>query len=425
LRKLPHPAFAFGRLVSSAVSSQAVLSAASFLVGLILIRRTSDVQYGFYVLAINAIILIVSLQGAFFNPPLAIRLNKLDRLGRGELVGGLYREQRRVLPGVAVTAILGALGLWYMGLLDAQTGPLVIVTAVATLATLHREYFRMVLFANRRPQDVLRTDVLYVLLMVGGVWLATRSAAPATIAVLAVSLAAALSGFALSRTFHRREPWNLRGRPGILREIAPLAAWATAGAAIHWTFSQGYTYLVAGTLDVAAVAALAGTRLLLMPVNLLSMGVGSLMLPFASGWLHQHGTPTARRRLWISAAVLGAAALCYTSVLWWFREWIFTVILHKQFVHRDELLLLWCAIFLVVVMRDQMNYLLAAQGRFRSLTLLTLGSALVSLAASYLAILRFGVPGALMGMLVGESISAVGTLMLSFRVTALPVAAAA
>jgi O-antigen/teichoic acid export membrane protein len=76
-------------------------------------------------------------------------------------------------------------------------------------------------------------------------------------------------------------------------------------------------------------------------------------------------------------------------------------------------------------MRDQMNYLLAAQGRFRSLTLLTLGSALVSLAASYLAILRFGVPGALMGMLIGESISAIGTLMLSFRVTALPVAAAA
>jgi O-antigen/teichoic acid export membrane protein len=313
LSKLPHPAFAFGRLLSSAVTSQAVLSAASFLVGLILIRRTSDVQYGFYVLAINAIILIVSLQGAFFNPPLAIRLNKLDRLGRGELVGGLYREQRRVLPGVAVTAVLGALGLWYMGLLDAQTGPLVIVTAAATLATLHREYFRMVLFANRRPQDVLRTDVLYVLLMVAGIWLATRSAAPATVALLAITLAAALSGVALSRTFHRREPWNLRGRPGILREIAPLAAWATAGAAIHWTFSQGYTYLVAGTLDVAAVAALAGTRLLLMPVNLLSMGVGSLMLPFASGWLHQHGTPTARRRRLLSAAILCAAALSYAA----------------------------------------------------------------------------------------------------------------
>jgi O-antigen/teichoic acid export membrane protein len=425
LSKLPHPAFAFGRLLSSAVISQAVLSAASFLVGLILIRRTSDVQYGFYVLAFNAILLIVSLQNAFFNPPLAIRLNRLDRLGRGELVGGLYREQRRVLPGVGVAAIVSALGLWYMGVLDAHTGPLVIVTVAATLATLHREYFRLVLFADRRPQDVLRTDLVYVLLIVTGVWVASGTSAPATIAVLALTVAAVLSGVVLSRSLRRREPWNLDGQPGILREIAPLAAWATAGAAIHWTFSQGYTYLVAGTLDVAAVAALAGTRLLMMPVNLLVMGVGSLMLPFASGWLHQHGAATARRRLWISALGLGAAALCYSGVLWWFREWIFTVILHKRFIHRDELLLLWSAIFLVIVMRDQMNYLLAAQGRFRSLTLMTLGSAVVSLAASYLAILRFGVPGALMGMLLGESISAVGTLILSFRLPPLPAPALA
>jgi O-antigen/teichoic acid export membrane protein len=425
LSKLPHPAFAFGRLLSSAVSSQAVLSAASFLVGLILIRRTTDVQYGFYVLAFNAILLIVSLQGAFFNPPLAIRLTRLDRLGRGELVGGLYREQRRVLPGVGVIAVLSALGLWYTGVLDAQTGPLVIVTVAAVLATLHREYFRMVLFAHRRPQDVLRTDVLYVLLMVAGVWVATGTRVPATMALLALTVAAALSGVLLSETLRRREPWNLAGQQGILREIAPLAAWATAGAAIHWTFSQGYTYLVAGTLDVAAVAAIAGTRLLLMPVNLLSMGVGSLMLPFASGWLHRLGAPAARRRLWISAAVLGAAALCYSTVLWSFRDWIFKVVLHKQFIHRDELLLLWCAIFMVVVIRDQMNYLLAAQGRFRSLTLLTLGCAVVSLVASYLAILHFGAPGALMGMLVGESISAIGTFILSFHAPALPVVAPA
>ena len=45
---------------------------------------------------------------------------------------------------------------------------------------------------------------------------------------------------------------------GLLRQIAPGAMWATAGAATHWLFSQSYSYIVAMTLDVTAVAAIAG-----------------------------------------------------------------------------------------------------------------------------------------------------------------------
>lgn len=407
--------FAFARLLSSAVVSQALLSAASFAIGLILIRSTTDVQYGYYILALNAILLLVSLQNAFFNPPLAIRLTRLDRLGRGELVGGLYREQRRLLPALGVITVVIALGLWYAEVLDAHTGPLVLATIAAALAILHREYFRMVLFAHRRPHDVLRTDIFYVVLMVAGVFVATLTPVPAVTAVFTLGLAAVASGILLSQALHRHEPWNTEGTQGILREIAPLAAWSTAGAAIHWTFSQGYIYLVAGTLDVAAVAAIAATRLLMMPVNLLSTGIGSLMLPLASGWLHQHGAPLLWRRLCLLALGLAAATLCYFAILWLLRDWIFSVVLKKQFAQRDELLMLWGAIFLVMVVRDQLVYLLAAQGRFRVLTFLTLVGAVISLATSYWGMLRFGVAGALVGILIGELINMTGIVILSFR----------
>jgi O-antigen/teichoic acid export membrane protein len=413
--------FAFVRLLSSAVVSQALLSAASFSIGLILIRNATDVQYGYYILASNAIILLVSLQNAFFNPPLAIRINRLDRLGRGELVGGLYREQRRLLPALGAIAVVIALGLWQAHVLDNHTGPLVLVTVLASLALLHREYFRMVLFAHRRPYDVLRTDIFYVVLMVLGVFVATMTSTPAVSAIFTLSLAAMVSGILLSQTLHRHEPWTTEGTQGILREIAPLAVWSTAGAAIHWTFSQGYIYLVAGTLDVTAVAAIAATRLLLMPVNLLSTGIGSLMLPLAAGWLHQHGALVLLRRLTLLALSLAAATLCYFAILWYLRDWIFSVLLKKQFAQRDELLMLWGAIFLVIVIRDQLIYLLAAQGRFRVMTLLTFVSAVISLAASYWGMLQFGVAGALVGILIGELINVTGIVMLSFRETRHPV----
>src|SRR5262249_50865490 len=60
---------AFARLVSSAVTSQILISATSFAVGLVLIRWTSSAEYAYYILATNAILLATSLQNAFFNPP--------------------------------------------------------------------------------------------------------------------------------------------------------------------------------------------------------------------------------------------------------------------------------------------------------------------------------------------------------------------
>ncbi len=406
---------AFARLLSNAVLSQGILSAASFAVGLILIRNTSDIQYGYYIMALNALLLLASLQNAFFNPPLSIRIHRLDRLGRGELVGGLYREQRRLLPALGAITVMITLGLWYSEVLDNHTAPLILTTIMAALAILHREYFRMVLFVHRRPHDILRSDIFYVVLLVIGVFMAIFTPVPAITAVMSMCIAAIASGILLSHTLHHHEPWNLQGSKGILREIAPLALWSTSGAAIHWTFSQGYIYLVAGTLDVTAVAALAATRLLLMPMNLLSTGIGSLMLPLAAGWLRQYGSRLLWRRLCLFALGLGVVTLCYFAVLWTLRDWIFTVVLKKQFAQRDALLMLWGMIVLVIIIRGQLDYLLSAQGRYRVKTLLTLVCAVIALVVSYWGMLQFGVAGALLGILLGEVVNMIGTVIISYH----------
>lgn len=408
---------AFARLLGSAVVSQALLSAASFVVGLLLIRRSSDLQYGAYILAANAIALLASLQNAFFAPTLAERLPRLDGTGRAELVGGLHHAQRRLLAGLGAALIVVVAGLWAAGVLDRQRSTLVLVTLAAALAVLHREYVRLVLLAHKRPQDVLRSDLCHVALLVAGVYAATFTAAPAAVALAALCLAGAASAGLLVRALWRHEAWSRTGTPGLVREIAPLAAWSIAGAAIHWSFSQGNLYLVAGMLDVAAVASIAATRLLLMPVNLLSTGIGSLMLPLASGWLHRHGAVLLRRRLAAFALGMVLATLAYFALLWGWREEVFAVVLRKQFARRDELLLLWGAIFLVMAVRDQLIYLPAAQGRYRALTLLTLGCAVVSLAAGWVGMRQFGVTGALLGLLLGELMSLSGVVRLMLRRT--------
>src|SRR6202022_576635 len=90
---------------------QILLSASNFIVGLLLIRRTSNVQYGLYVLVTTSIALSSAFQSAFIQPPTIIRLTRAGAATRADLVGGLYRDQNRVIPLLAaatliVTAIL-------------------------------------------------------------------------------------------------------------------------------------------------------------------------------------------------------------------------------------------------------------------------------------------------------------------------------
>ncbi|MBC7983393.1 MAG: capsular biosynthesis protein, partial [Candidatus Obscuribacterales bacterium] len=261
-------------------------------------------------------------------------------------------------------------------------------------------------------------------LLVFGVYLAIRAPLPSIAALAALTAAALVSGFLLGKALWHYEPWTV-GAPSVLRAIAPLAAWSTAGASVHWLFSQGYAYLAANVLDITAVAAIAATRLMMMPVNLLSTGIGALMLPLTVGWLQQHGPAVVLRRLGLFALALSGVAVCYFALLWVLRDFIFAEVLRKQFAQRDQLLLLWSGAFFLMTARDQLIYLLVARERFRQLTLIAFVSATISLAASYFAMRRYGVIGAPLGVLVGEIINLTGIVLLSLRQTSAVTRAAA
>lgn len=410
----------FVKMFSGALASQILLSGTSFLASLLLIRRTSDLQYGYYILVSGIILLAGSLQNAFIAPSMINRMTRLDRPACGDITGGLYREQRYLIIIVAAAAIALSCALRIFNLIDDALLLLVLATIVTTATAMRREYFRMVLLAYRRSTDVLSGDLAFTALLTLGVLLATLSPYPAAFAVLAFGVAAFFASVLLSRTLRRNEAWNPNGAQGIMRQIAPLGTWSTAGAAIHWSFSQGYNYLVAGTLDLSALAAIASTRLLAMPANLLSSGIGSLMLPLTSRWLHDNDSRFVLRRLFWFAMVIGTISLCYFVTLWILRDWIFDVVLKKNFPQRDLLLMLWSAIFVLMAFDQQLLYLLVVREKFRSLTGLALLSAAVALAFSYWGIRRMGSAGAPLGVLVGEMINTVGIVYLCLRETAFP-----
>lgn len=391
---------ALARLFGSSIIDQALLSAANFAVGLMLIRYSSETQYGYYILAFNAMMLLTTLQGTFICTPLVIRLPTLDTAARQRWLGSLMRDQYRLgLAGGALATTLTLLA-WSASLLDGDTTLVVLAAITLMLAALFREYFRGVLLMYRRPHGVLAADALYAAGLLGGSLLAVSRPAAASHMLFAAAACALASGFWLRAQL--RDDIDPGAAPGRLREIARMGFWAASGGVIYWLFNQGYSFLTAATLDLTAVAALAATRLILMPINLISAGVQKQLMPLASEWLHHLGARQTLKRLLGFSLAMCAATLLYAVAAWLCKDWIFLSLMRKDFAQRDTLLLLWCALFLVMVIREPPMLLLVMRRRFQALSAATLASALLALGICYLAMLAWGPWGAIAGIMAGE-----------------------
>jgi O-antigen/teichoic acid export membrane protein len=404
---------AVARLLGSTILSQAFLSGANFLVSFMLIRRLGDDQYGYYVLATVTLLLLASLQGSFFQPPIVVALSRLDLPARQALVGGLSRARKWIALLIFAFVVVADGVAWVTGLFDFHEVCLVAVGSLAALAVLHREFYRGVLLAYHQANSVLRNDLVYVTLLIAGAFTATYMPMATVMAVASIGIAAFCGGRLMSRSVWRFEPWDPQGGPGVLRDISKQGAWSVFGAATHWSFSQGYTYIVAATLDLRAVAAIAATRLLLMPINMLSSGVNQSVFPLVSRWHEQIGAKGVFRRIITICALLVAVIAVYALVVWLMRGWFFDVFLKKSFENRDQLILLWIAVFLVMTVRDQLGILLTVRSRLKELSQFTFFSAVLALIVIRYAITDFGPAGALIGILVGELVNIAGILILS------------
>lgn len=404
---------ALARLFGSAIIDQAMLSAANLAAGLLLIRYASETQYGYYILAFNAMMLLTTLQGTFIGTPVVVRLPSLDATARRQWMGSLLRDQLRLAAWAGPLALAGIAGGWALGLLSAQTAAVAAAALLLILAALYREYLRGILLMYQRPQQVLAADVVYVLLLLGGVGLAVQGGQPASAALLAGALAALVCAALLRRRLG--DEIDVRAAPGRLREIARVGFWAASGGVIYWLFNQGYNFLTAATLDLAAVAALAATRLTLMPINLLLAGLQKQLAPLASGWVHAQGADRTLRRLLLFSLGLALFTLFFGAVLWWLREWIFLDVMRKDFAQRDALLLWWIALFVLMVLREPVMMLLVVRQRFRVLSGSALICALLALGVSYAGMLAWGPVGAAIGIVAGEACYGVVVGWLAWR----------
>jgi O-antigen/teichoic acid export membrane protein len=409
---------ALGRMLhmfGTGVVDQVLLSGANFLVGFAMIRFTSDVDYGQFVLVQSAVLLMTSAQSAWLAPLCAIIPSKPPDL-RQVMVGAVEASQSRflrrlVLAAVAVPLIGFLAGAW--------SGVVAIVSEGAIFAAwtaLQREYLRSVLVIYGRPQSMLRADMVYAAVLLAAVAFAVFGAKFHSIwAVFALIVAGWAGGRAAYRSFAANPGWVSADATPYWREMRPLAVWSATGAVTYWLLAQSYNYVLATRLDFTAVINVNAARLVMVPVIVFTMGINNLMLPVAANWLAEFGLHQLMRRLaWLTLGIVALDA-CYFAFAWFFRDWLISDLLHKTIADRDRLLIMWGCVSLIFLFREVLQAALFALKRVKSMAWLIAFSAVVSVLTTWFGIQYWGAVAALNGQVAGECVNLVGLGLLLWR----------
>jgi O-antigen/teichoic acid export membrane protein len=395
---------------STTVIDQVVLSGANFIVGLLLIRQTSDADYGMFVLVQSAITLLMSAQMAWLSSPLAVLAPGKPAALRRLMIGAIELSQRKFLRQASAVALVVPVAGYFVHFWSGLESLVIAFGIVACWTALQREYLRGVLLIYGRPQSMLRADLINVaVLLVGAFIAAYGSGGPAVLWAVGALAASALAGSAALKRSVNKDPGFATGdATAFWQEMRPLAVWATIGALTYWIYNQSYNYVLASRIDLKAVADVNAARLLLMPTIVLTVGVKTLLVPTAAAWLAESDVGRLIRRLLWFASGIALIDVVYCVALWLFRDVLSHDLMHKTIGNRDVLLMLWACLSLIALYRDLLQTGVFALQKFRSLAGVTAVSAVVSLTIMWFGIPTWGAAAALIGQVAGETINLAG-----------------
>jgi O-antigen/teichoic acid export membrane protein len=201
------------RQFSTTVIDQVVISGANFFIGFLLIRRTSDVDYGMFVLVQSAITLLTSAQMSWLSSPLAVVAPAKPPDVRRLMVGSLESSQRSFLRKITALAMLAPLVGYFAHYWNAVEALVVGLGAVACWTALQREYLRNVLLIYRRPHSMLNADLVFVGVLLAGAVVAAFGPGPAGVWAVCALIVAALAGEAAARRSLTADPGFEPARP--------------------------------------------------------------------------------------------------------------------------------------------------------------------------------------------------------------------
>jgi len=408
-------------------ADQALAVGGTFLANVALARTQTKEEYGMFALSYSLFTFLSGLHNSAILEPCTVYGSGRYRNRFSEYLRLMVRLN--ALIGLALTGLvlLACLILYWAAPQYLTRALLGLGVTVGVL--LSGAFLRRVFYLQRQPGFATRASLICFVTVAGALGLAAKAHALngfSVFAILALGWIAAGVGLGKKVALGQRGQPFLESEPGYWGEHWKYSKWVLATAFVFQLTSQGYYWIVAGFLSVKDVAGLRAMQMLVAPVDQVFIALSFLIIPalsarYASNRMADYLSFTKRYGL----AIVSVTALFALAVRLLGRP-----LMHWLYAGKfDELIpVLYVLAFLPLLMSigNTLGNAMNAAEKPRLVFAGFLSSGVATVGLGIPLVIRFGLPGAVYGLLVSATVytgaQALGFFLAVYR-RAIPVGA--
>lgn len=368
------------------------LSASNFILSLFVIRVLGDSSYAIYMNIFSFLMLLSTLQNAFLNTTLSVKYAKIN-----DHKTKLNKASSLCYVANVVYLIFLVPVIFFMFKLNIF---LVISVYLAFVFYLSRELFRIYNYVfDRRNLIVISALISFMVTFLG-------LAALVLVDFKVVKLSYLYSVIALSGVIGliiliyrcRFTVPRATELKSTLNDVVNVGRWSSVGSLATWAQNNSYTYLAALIIGLEATAALAVSRLIIMPINLVASGIYMAEKP---QWakLFSIDKKLLRSKSKKTTAIMIVFILCYSSLVLIALPLIEALL---KVTINLWILLTWFLACLIQSFKFSNSNILIVSEDFKYMALMGVKVSILGVLLSMLLGFYFGAIGIIIGFVLGE-----------------------
>ena len=312
-----------------AVTDQVIVSAGSFITGVIVARVCNKAEFGLFVLGLTIVTFALSLQSSLITSPYMIRISKIGETERDSFTGSSFIQQ--LMLSLTSGFLLMSVSFFFRG---EHSGMITVMSAVAVALPfiLIKEYIRSVSLARLHIHSVLFCDSLLLCVQVTGVLLLARYhmlSASATFFIIGISYGSA----GISLMVWRHGWFNLKIREVRIHLVQnlELGRWLLAASFIYTFSKELYPWMLTFFHNPAATGSFAACLGVVFISNPFVIGLTNFLGPLANHEYADKGKQSLFNLIRKSTLLVAVMMGLFCSILFIFGEEIMTLIYGSKY----------------------------------------------------------------------------------------------
>lgn len=379
---------------------QGMISLINLAVQILLIKNVSKNEFGYYSVAFSIIMYLMSFQNAVVNTPITVSLASKQNDAKNIYLSAVFNGQFYLLiiicsVGAVISFISKLVGF------NSNYSLLSMSIFIGSFGILNREFLRSYFFAEEKPGKVLKLDIYYGLIYIGLIVLSFffyKISVP--LVLVFMGLAASFDSLILNKSFKYK--FSLNEIKKAYKENWLISKWSLIGITVTHIQGFAYLYVIGIILGEAAMGEVSASRLLLMPLGLITNGWGNVARPYGAKLREQGKLKKFFKNLLIAGFVFPVFVLVLVGIMYMFSDFILTYFFTNYYKKIFEYLLFWAVLSSIGFLQANASYGLQVIKKFKSLAIINAGTMILTVVSSIILTKYFGIKGALTASLIGS-----------------------